>query len=367
MINIQNPTNPTSAGCFSDDRYTHDAQCVNYIGPDPDHQGAEICFNSNVDTLTIVDVTNKAAPEMLSRTGYRGSRYTHQGWLTDDHAYFVMGDELDEPRDPYNTGTATFLWDVADLDSPRLVGSHVSTAAKAIDHNQFVNGKYTYQANYNAGLRILDVTDIANGNLTEVAFFDMLPGRDSYRSFDGAWGNYPFFDSGILIVSTRREGLFVLRPNLVDSIEPKVGRATVDRETLTLTYGEALDETSGPALGAFAVTVGDAARSVSSVSVSGSAVTLTLASAVTAAAEVTVTYTVPETSPIRDEAQNNAASLSSREVRNDTTGPPGTPGAPTVAAASATSLLVTWVEPNANPPITDYDVQYRIGDSGSLH
>ena len=366
MINIQSPTAPASAGCFSDDRYTHDAQCVNYIGPDPDHQGAEICFNSNVDTLTIVDVTNKAAPEMLSRTGYRGSRYTHQGWLTDDHAYFVMGDELDEPRDPYNTGTATFLWDVADLDSPRLVGSHVSTAAKAIDHNQYVNGKYTYQANYNSGLRILDVTDIANGNLTEVAFFDMLPGRDSYRSFDGAWGNYPFFDSGIVIVSMRREGLFVLRPNLVDSIAPKVGRATVDRETLTLTYGEALDETSGPALDAFAVTVEDAARSVSGVSVSGSAVTLTLASAVTAAAEVTVTYTAPETSPIRDEAQNNAASLSSREVRNDTTGPPGTPGAPTVAAASATSLLVTWVEPNANPPITDYDVQYRIGDSGSF-
>ena len=368
MINIQTPTNPTSAGCFRDDGYTHDAQCVNYIGPDPDHQGTEICFNSNPHTnsLTIVDVTNKAAPEMLSRTGYRGSRYTHQGWLTDDHAYFVLGDERDEPRDPYNTGTATFLWDVADLDSPRLVGSHVSTAAKAIDHNQYVNGKYTYQANYNAGLRILDVTDIANGNLSEVAFFDMLPGRDTYRSFDGAWGNYPFFDSGILIVSTRMEGLFVLRPNLVDSIAPKVGRATVERETLTLTYGEALDEASTPALDAFAVSVEDAERSVSGVSVSGSAVTLTLASAVTAAAEVTVTYTVPETSPIRDEAQNNAASLSSREVRNDTTGPPGTPGAPTVAAASATSLIVTWVEPNANPPITDYDVQYRTGDSGAF-
>ena len=245
MINIQSPTAPASAGCFSDDGYTHDVQCVNYIGPDPDHQGTEICFNSNVDTLTIVDVTNKAAPAMLSRTGYRGSRYTHQGWLTDDHAYFVMGDELDEPRDPYNTGTATFLWDVADLDSPRFLGSHVSTATKAIDHNQFINGKYTYQANYNAGLHILDVTDIANGNLTEVAFFDMLPGRDSYRSFYGAWSNYPFFDSGIVIVSTTMEGLFVLRPNLVDSIEPKVGRAVVDGETLTLTYGEALDETSG--------------------------------------------------------------------------------------------------------------------------
>ena len=368
MVNIQDPANPTSAGCFSDDGYTHDAQCVNYIGPDPDHQGAEICFNSNTDTLTIVDVTNKAAPEMLSRTGYAGSGYTHQGWLTEDHAYFVLGDELDESADPPSvTGTATYLWDVSDLDSPTLTGTHVSTTTRAVDHNQYVKGKYTYQSNYQAGLRILDVTDIVNGKLTEVAFFDMLPDSDSYRSYAGAWGNYPFFDSGIVIVSVRTQGLYVLRPNLVDRIQPKVGRAVVDRETLTLTYGEALDETSTPAIDAFAVAVEGAARSVSGVSVSGSAVALTLASAVTVAEEVTVTYTVPETSPIRDEARNNAPILSSRGVRNDTTGPPGTPGAPAVTAASATSLTVTWAEPpNAKPPITDYDVQYGIGNSGSF-
>ena len=211
---------------------------MNYIGPDPDHQGAEICFNSNTDTLTIVDVTNKAAPAMLSRTGYTGSGYTHQGWLTDDHAYFVLGDEYDESRDPSVTGTTTYLWDVRDLDSPALVGTHVSTT-RAIDHNQYVKGKYTYQSNYQAGLRILDVTDIANGNLTEVAFFDMVPDSDSPEVYEGTWGNYPFFDSGIVIVSERKQGLFVLRPNLVDRIQPKVGRATVDRETLTLTYGEA--------------------------------------------------------------------------------------------------------------------------------
>ena len=367
MINIQNPTNPTSAGCFSGDGYTHDAQCVNYIGPDPDHQGAEICFNSNTDTLTVVDVTNKAAPEMLSRTGYTGSGYTHQGWLTEDHAYFVLGDEYDESRDPTVTGTTTYLWDVSDLDSPALVGTHVSTTTRAIDHNQYIKGKYTYQSNYQAGLRILDVTDIANGNLTEVAFFDMVPDADSPLLYEGTWGNYPFFDSGIVVVSERTQGLFVLRPNLVDRIEPKVAHATVDRETLTLTYGEALDETSRPAIDAFVVMVEGAARSVSGVSVSGRAVELTLASAVTVAQKVTVTYTVPQTSPIRDEAQNNAPGFSSRVVRNDTLGPPGTPDAPTVTAASATSLTVTWAEPpNAKPPITDYDVQYRIGDSGGF-
>ena len=45
---------------------------------------------------------------------------------------------------------------------------------------------------------------------------------------------------------------------------------------------------------------------------------------------------------------------------------PGKPAAPTVAAASVTSLTVNWSAPsNAGPAITDYDVQYREGTSGS--
>ena len=45
---------------------------------------------------------------------------------------------------------------------------------------------------------------------------------------------------------------------------------------------------------------------------------------------------------------------------------PGQPGTPAVSAASATSLSVNWSAPsNAGPAITDYDVQYRAGTSGS--
>lgn len=67
-----------------------------YAGPHAAYVGHEICLNSNEDTLTIVDVTNKSAPLMLSRTGYVGRGYTHQGWLTNDQAYFLLDDELDE-------------------------------------------------------------------------------------------------------------------------------------------------------------------------------------------------------------------------------------------------------------------------------
>jgi choice-of-anchor B domain-containing protein len=118
MVNIQNPTAPTFAGCYSGDGYTHETQCVIYHGPDVQHQGKEICFASNEDTLTIVDVTNKSAPVQLSRTSYPRSGYTHQGWLTENHRYFVLDDELDE--EIYGHNTLTRFFSVADLDAPTL-------------------------------------------------------------------------------------------------------------------------------------------------------------------------------------------------------------------------------------------------------
>ncbi len=214
MVNIQNPLSPTNAGCFSSDGYTHDAQCVNYIGPDPDHQGSEVCFNANEDTLTIVDVTNKSSPAQLSRTGYSGSGYTHQGWVTPDHAYFLLDDELDETNFGHNTRTR--VWDISDLDAPVLIGFHNGTTA-AIDHNQYVHDGFTYQANYRSGLRILDLTGIASASLTEAAYFDIYPASDT-PSFNGAWSVYPYFDSGVVVVSGIEQGLFVLQPNLETDI-----------------------------------------------------------------------------------------------------------------------------------------------------
>jgi len=210
MIDISNPTSPVSAGCFSSDGYTHDAQCVIYNGPDAEHVGREICFNSNEDTVTIVDVTNHAAPVQLSRTGYPDSGYTHQGWLTEDHRYFVHDDELDELNHGHNT--RTYTWDISDLDAP-VVAGHWDAAGSSIDHNQYIKGQYTYQANYRRGLRILELLDPTIGAMQEAAYFDTYPSGDG-NSFSGAWSVYPFFASGTLIVSDISRGLFILRANV---------------------------------------------------------------------------------------------------------------------------------------------------------
>jgi len=209
-ININNPTNPTFAGCFSSDGYTHDAQCVNYIGPDPQYQGTEICLNSNENTLTIVDVTDKTDMTQISRTGYNGSRYTHQGWFTEDHQYYLMNDELDESGNGHNT--RTYIWDLRDLDNPAYLGFY-QAGVSAIDHNLYIKDNLAYCSNYRAGLRVLDVTNIASGNLTEFAYFDTYPASNS-SSFTGTWSNYPYFASGVIAVSGIEgadAGLFLLK------------------------------------------------------------------------------------------------------------------------------------------------------------
>lgn len=213
MINMIDPLNPTFAGCFDEDGYTHDAQCVVYHGPDTTYQGREICFNSNEDTTTVVDVTDKTNPVMLSRVGYATSAYAHQGWLTEDHAYFVSNDEIDE-TDGNVPNTATYVWDVRDLDNIAHIGTYLHTT-NATDHNMYIKGGLLYQANYEAGLRILDLTNIVDGELSTVGFFDTVPTGDTPATSGGSWSVYPYFESGNIIVNEIFDNqLFILRETL---------------------------------------------------------------------------------------------------------------------------------------------------------
>ena len=219
MIDVNVPTEPTFVGCFQDGTtgragtgYVHDAQCVIYQGPDADYVGREICFGSNETALSIADVTDKDNPVSISIAAYPNVAYAHQGWLTEDQRYFFMSDELDElsaRRDSTSSweGARTMIWDVADLDDPILAKEHFGEVLSS-DHNLYIKGNLMYQSNYTSGLRILDVSDPVNP--FEVGFLDTVPRSDSV-GMSGAWSNYPFFESGTIVVSSTGEGVFFLR------------------------------------------------------------------------------------------------------------------------------------------------------------
>ena len=109
-----------------------------------------------------------------------------------------------------------------------------------------------------------------------------------------------------------------------ETVPPELSAASVDGAALTLTFNEALDGNSAPPTTAFTVTVNGNVRAVDSVDVSGSAVTLTLASAVMSQDTVKVSYAVPareSADRLRDSAGNVAASFTGQSVTNDTAPP----------------------------------------------
>ncbi|WP_347923641.1 choice-of-anchor B family protein [Pontimicrobium sp. SW4] len=207
FVNIQNPTNPTSAGGYGNDSYSHDAQVVTYNGPDTDYANSEILIGSNENEVVIVDVTDKNNPTNISSISYSNIGFTHQGWFTEDQKYFILGDETDEIN--YNTRTRTLVFDFTDLDNPTFHMQHLGPTT-SIDHNVYVKGDLLYQANYTSGVRIIDISDIENSIITEVGSFDTYPENNS-TSFHGAWNVYPYFASGNIIISDIERGLFIIR------------------------------------------------------------------------------------------------------------------------------------------------------------
>jgi choice-of-anchor B domain-containing protein len=262
MLDLAMPAAPVFAGCFAGavpagqtagpafptTAYTHDGQCVVYQGPDVAYQGRQICFTSDgqidgdsFDFLGIADVTDKGGPAQLARVTYNDSpfdTYAHQGWLTEDHQYFLLNDEFDETE---GVATRTYVFDVRSLAAPTLLGTFDNPRA-TIGHNAYVKDGFLYQANYTSGLRIVDLAGVASMTMAEVAYFDTSPEDDRFDTptarcrtpgqargrigvaphpgqtgacgaggYAGAWSNYPYFASGTILVSDMQRGLFVVR------------------------------------------------------------------------------------------------------------------------------------------------------------
>ena len=212
FINITNPINPQVEGGYADDSYTHDAHIVTYDGPDNQYKGREILFGSNSDggennKIIIVDITDKSNPIRINSITYTNGGYTHQGFLSEDHRYFFLGDELDELQ--YGAPTQTRIFDLNSLSNPTLHMNYFG-GVNAIDHNGYVKGDEFYLASYTAGLRVLDISQVQNKYVTETGFFDTYPSNNN-PNFNGVWNIYPFFESGVIAINDIDSGLFLVK------------------------------------------------------------------------------------------------------------------------------------------------------------
>lgn len=148
-------------------------------------------------TIGIYDYTDITKPKIVARFGIPRAGYVHNAWLTEDSRYLMTTEETPDKT--------LKMWDLQDLNKVKMVGEYLAPGKLA--HNTHIKGNYAYISHYGSGLRIVDISNPANP--TEVAQF--TKGNKDIEGFNGAWGAFPFFASGKVLMSDIETGLYVFQ------------------------------------------------------------------------------------------------------------------------------------------------------------
>ncbi|MFQ5584026.1 MAG: choice-of-anchor B family protein, partial [Calditrichia bacterium] len=147
----------------------------------------------------VYDIQNISAPQLQTTINDPAISYHHSGWVSPNGQFLYICDEL-----AHHPGADITIWDIGNTGNPQRVGDFADP--NAIVHNFIVRGNYAFVSYYTAGLRVFDISDPST--LSLVAEFDTAP-QSSGENFRGAFGVYPFTNSGNIYVSDWDNGLFV--------------------------------------------------------------------------------------------------------------------------------------------------------------
>ncbi len=206
VCSLSDPYNPKYAGRY-DMNYIHDGYADN-----------DTLYGSHINDgyFSVIDMTNKTNPVVLA-TQPTPTTFTHNTWITKDRKHILT---TDETPNSYLT-----MYDISDLgDIKELDRLQCTPGSGSAVHNTYVKGDYAITAWYRDGVNIVDCT--RPENIVQTGWYDTY--AESGAGFDGAWGVYPYFPSGNLIVSNINPGkIFVLSPTYVRAsyLEGKVKNA----------------------------------------------------------------------------------------------------------------------------------------------
>jgi len=149
----------------------------------------------NSGSVGIYDLSIPTSPQFVDRHNIPASGYVHNAWLTEDGNYMMTTEET--------SFKTVKLWDISDLGNITLMDEYLSTEGN-LAHNVHIKGNYAYLSHYDAGVRVVDISDPSD--IFEVGYYNTYSGGGL-----GCWGVYPFFDSGKVIASDVETGLWVLQ------------------------------------------------------------------------------------------------------------------------------------------------------------
>ncbi len=188
-----NPMQPIEVGQF-DTWYCHDA-----------FSQGNLLYGAHISDglLSVIDVTNRANPVLLG-TKTTPSSFTHNVWVTSNDQFAVTTDEV--------VGAYVALYDVSNpsniIEMDRIQSSPGNFI---IPHNSFIVDDSIIATSYYTDGVVFHNFSRPN-NIVEVGAYDTHPSTAGV--FDGSWGVYPYFSSGLILASDMSQGLFVLDPNI---------------------------------------------------------------------------------------------------------------------------------------------------------
>jgi choice-of-anchor B domain-containing protein len=147
-------------------------------------------------TLGIYDISDHENPELLTTLNIPGGGYVHNVWVSEDNKYMATTEET--------PGRKVKIWDIQDLENIEMVSEYL--ADNGLSHNAMILNNYIFLTHYESGLKILDISEPQN--ILEVGSYDTYPHSEK-PAFNGAWGVYPFFENGRILVSDIQTGLYI--------------------------------------------------------------------------------------------------------------------------------------------------------------
>ncbi|GEM_PF-782476 len=139
-------------------------------------------------SVGIYDVSNPANPTLIVRHPIPVAGYVHNVWTTEDNHYMMTTEET--------PGKTVKYWDISNFTQITLMDTYLGPNGLA--HNAHIKGNYSYLSHYQSGLRIVNISDPTN--IFEEGFYDT----------QDAWGAWPFFHSGKVLISDIDDGLYVV-------------------------------------------------------------------------------------------------------------------------------------------------------------
>ena len=157
-------------------------------------------LNCGFDGVRVYDFSNPSSPVFLqNQSFYQDQGYNHQGWLSPDGTKYVFGDETN--------GVRLKLCSVENHEITIEGNFGTNDDDGSVPHNVMITNDFAFVAYYNEGLRVYD---IRRKLPKEIAHYDTYPKEEPLFKMNGAWGMFSELPSERLLVSDRRNGLFLL-------------------------------------------------------------------------------------------------------------------------------------------------------------